>query len=381
MTIIQLTTVHPRNDNRIFNKECSTLKYLPFAKLFLVVADGNGSGRWNGLKVIDLGGIGKGRIKRAILGNTTVFMQMRRMNPSIVHFHDPELIPVGLLCKLFGMLVVYDVHESVPSTIMKRKYLPQGMRKAASVFIDRIEKIAGRVFDCIVAATPAIGMRFPRNKTTIIQNFPIKGELLSVSGKAYKNRPFDFVYVGGLTRERAAVEMLNALCRINVKSEVKLHIAGNFRPEELKKKMEKTEGWQYVVFYDWVDRCKMSDILSQARAGLVLFHPTPNHVDSQPNKLFEYMSASLPVIASDFPLWRKIVEGADCGLLVDPQDSDAIAEAMQWILEHPEKAKQMGENGRRAVDEVYNWEAESEKLLVMYKDLINLQQPGVMDKR
>lgn len=82
------------------------------------------------------------------------------------------------------------------------------------------------------------------------------------------------------------------------------------------------------------------------------------------------MSAGLPVIASDFPLWRTIVDGVQCGLLVDPQDPNDIAHAMQWILENPEKAKQMGKNGKRAVEETYNWEKESKKLISMYNELI-----------
>jgi glycosyltransferase involved in cell wall biosynthesis len=82
------------------------------------------------------------------------------------------------------------------------------------------------------------------------------------------------------------------------------------------------------------------------------------------------MSASLPVIASDFPLWREIVDGAGCGLLVDPKDPHAIANAMRWIIDHPAEAAEMGQRGRKAVEQRYNWEAESESLIALYLDLL-----------
>ena len=106
-------------------------------------------------------------------------------------------------------------------------------------------------------------------------------------------------------------------------------------------------------------------------AGMVIFRPVPNHINSQPNKLFEYMSAGIPVIASNFPLWQQIVEGNKCGLCVDPLNTRAIAEAIDYMVEHPEEAEEMGQNGREAVLEKYNWEIEEQKLLSFYQQVLN----------
>ena len=105
--------------------------------------------------------------------------------------------------------------------------------------------------------------------------------------------------------------------------------------------------------------------------GLVVLHPTRNYLDALPVKMFEYMAAGLPVIASDFPLWRKIIDGAGCGLLVDPLDPQAIAEAIDWVLAHPEEAEAMGRRGREAVEAIYNWERESETLVNLYKQFLS----------
>jgi hypothetical protein len=107
------------------------------------------------------------------------------------------------------------------------------------------------------------------------------------------------------------------------------------------------------------------------RVGLVILHPNINYVQSQPVKLFEYMAAGLPVIASDFPLWREIIDGAKCGLLVDPFDVKGIAEAITWLLEHPHEAELMGKRGQEAVYQKFNWNTEADKLIACYNELIS----------
>jgi glycosyltransferase involved in cell wall biosynthesis len=118
-----------------------------------------------------------------------------------------------------------------------------------------------------------------------------------------------------------------------------------------------------------LDRPQVAQLLARAKIGMVLLHPTANYLNAQPVKLFEYMSVGLPVIASDFPLWRGIVESAGCGLLVDPLDPVTIARALVWLLRHPAEAREMGRNGERAVAEKYNWERESESLVSAYAHL------------
>jgi glycosyltransferase involved in cell wall biosynthesis len=118
-----------------------------------------------------------------------------------------------------------------------------------------------------------------------------------------------------------------------------------------------------------IDRKAVGKIFSLSMAGLVLFHPAPHHTEANPNKLFEYMAAGLPVIASNFPLYKEFVEGNGSGICVDPQDPEAIAKAITWIADHPVEAEQMGRRGRNAVHTRYNWDRESKILLAVYREL------------
>jgi glycosyltransferase involved in cell wall biosynthesis len=120
----------------------------------------------------------------------------------------------------------------------------------------------------------------------------------------------------------------------------------------------------------FLDREGVRDVLHRAVAGLVTFLPLPNHIDAQPNKMFEYMSAGVPVIASHFPLWREIVEGNRCGICVDPLQPAAIAEAIDFLIANPLEAERMGRSGQKAVQERYNWAIEEQKLLAFYGALL-----------
>ena len=367
MSIAVLTTVHPRTDVRILVKQVSTLASRLDTQVTFYVQDGQGNQRdpERHIDVVDTGPLRGGRLTRMTKGAWRMYRTVRPTRPRIAHFHDPELIPVGVLLKLSGIKVIYDVHEDLPRQIMGKYWINPILRRTVAVLAEAMEWIAARTFDGLVTATPTISARFPADKTITVQNFPLYSEFCSQIERAYCDRPLHFAYIGALGRLRGSKEMVEAVNELSM-GPVKLEIAGKFFNLSDEREAHSLNGWKHVRFYGWADRVAVGEILSRARAGLVTLHPTSSYRDAYPVKMFEYMAAGLPVIASDFPLWRSIVEGANCGLLVDPLNPKEIAQAMQWILDHPNEAEEMGRRGRQAVRETYSWESEADKLLQFY---------------
>ena len=285
----------------------------------------------------------------------------------VYHLHDPELLPAGVLLTRQGKCVVFDAHESLRSTILTKSWIPSYFRPLLSRLISHVEAYLTARVSGVIAATPAIAKESRNRNTAIVQNFPRIDELMEQSAVRYEDRQNVVAFVGGISRVRGALEMVKAVGIVAERFPIRFILAGHAQERSLVEELESLPGWQHTESLGWRSHVEVPGLLGTARAGLVLFHPAPNHVEAQPNKLFEYMSAGLPVIASNFSLWQDIVGSANCGLLVDPLDPQQIANAIEWIFENPEEANRMGSRGREAVLSKYNWESESKKLISFYR--------------
>src|SRR5262249_18418576 len=156
----------------------------------------------------------------------------------------------------------------------------------------------------------------------------------------------------------------------------RLELAGWFWNSTSMSELTNTPEWDQVCWHGMLDRTGVADLLGSVRAGLSVLHPEQNFLTALPVKMFEYMAAGIPVIASDFPLWREIIRAAGCGILVDPRDSSAIADAVNYLLTHDEEAEAMGRRGRHAVEEQFNWDREAEKLLAFYRSITHASDKG-----
>ncbi|HEX3375873.1 MAG TPA: glycosyltransferase [Candidatus Acidoferrales bacterium] len=197
-------------------------------------------------------------------------------------------------------------------------------------------------------------------------------EISAPSGNSFKDRNPTLIYVGmRITRSRGAEEMIRSMALLPKDLRADLKLVGNWENPELASSLEKLPGWNRTTFLGLLDRTEVAGELQKAYAGLVILHPEANYVTSQPVKLYEYMCAGLPVIASDFPVWREIVTKARCGLLVNPMKPQEIAQAMEYLLTHPEEAEEMGRRGLQAIMDNYNWANEEQELLRFYNKLLS----------
>ncbi|MGH7232351.1 MAG: glycosyltransferase family 4 protein [Nitrospiraceae bacterium] len=369
MRVIHLSTIHGPLDVRIFYKECRTLAQAGY-EVHQVVFNPPASSQ---------DGIAFHSIQRAAripfiprilsrLRNT--YAVARPLRAHVYHFHDPELVPVGLLLKLQGAKVIYDVHEDSPQEALSINKDRPNRGRMYFVFYVVCDWLAKWLLDGMVAATPALVQRFRAKKTVLVQNFPIQESFQSMISIPYADRRPVAVYVGSIAEIRGINEMVRAMSLIPSHVAATLTLAGRYDPPELEQEVMRLPGWDRIEFRGWLSRDEITQLLGHARLGIVLLHPTPEYLESQPVKLYEYMAAGLPIIASDFPLWRELYEPVGCCMFVNPLDSKAIANAIEWMLDRPQEADLMGRRGIEAVKTRFNWEEEGKKLLQFYEEVV-----------
>ncbi len=357
--ITHLTSAHPRYDTRIFIKECGSLakEY----EVTLVVADGLGNEQKENINIVDVGKI-EGRVNRILKTTKRVLEKAIELDSHIYHLHDPELIPVGIKLKKLGKIVIFDAHEDVPKQIMAKHYLNSFTKKILSYLYARYEIYTLKKFDLVIGATPILRDKFLSLgiESIDINNFPLLDEFITLEPKFNTNT---ICYVGLLYETRGIEQLIRAIEELDIT----LIVAGAFHDKKYEEYIRSLKGWQKVDFRGFVGRDEVKEILRSSVAGIVTLHPTPSYIEAYPVKLFEYMSASIAVVSSNFRLYQELLGSG--GICVDPLSIDEIREAIKTLIDDKARAREYGKNGRERVLEKYNWGLEEEKLLKIYSKL------------
>lgn len=362
--ICHITSAHPADDIRIFHKQCVTLAETGYE--VHLVATGTLLTNAKGVihHVIPMNQQCS-RLKRMLFRSWKAYRLAKRTEALVFHFHDPELLPYGLLLKWQGYRVIYDAHEDLPRDVMTKRWIPLILRKAVAVLIEKVEDFIARRLDKVICATPFIAKRFQDAgaNATYVRNFPHLAE--SKVDFTQNERP-SICYVGVISPQRGIVEMIQAIEPLDVR----LILAGRFVDSKTETLVRSLPGWEKVDYRGVVLHQGVRDIFAKSSLGLCVLHASQTHNESLPIKLFEYMEAGLPVLASNFLAWEPIVNQAMCGFCIDPLDIVEIRCKILWFLSHVEEAKQMGLRGRLAAEEVYNWGMEKKRLLDVYEQIL-----------
>ena len=370
--LIHITTVHNRYDVRIQYKYCKTLSDDKDFIVTQVVADGIGTEKLNDLTILDLGKIKYGRLGRFVIGNFKIlkFGLVNKMD--LLHFHDPELLPSMIFLKFIGKRIIFDMHENFPLQILTKTYLPKFVRIVLSKVMQFFQNISF-YFIPVIFSEFSYGKYFPtiREKETIL-NYPLKNEVLSI--KAEKLNEFTIGYMGSVTIERGALIMLEAVSRLRKQGEsINILFVGpldnNIKEHSICIEAIKN-GW--AIFKGRLKPREGWFLMSQCHIGMAVLKNSPNFVESYPTKLFEYMLLNIPIITSNFPLYKEIMDDAECGIVVNPNSNIEICDAILEIKNSKKKRMLMGYNGKKAAIEKYSWEtSELYKIKRFYNKLLN----------
>ena len=366
LKVAHLTSVHPASDTRIAYRECATLAQAGYD--VVLVAAGSLAEVPPGVRLHSVA-LPRNRFERMTRTIWDVFRAALLERADVYHFHDPELMGVGLALRALGARVVFDVHEDIPQDIIDKPWILPLLRRPVSRVSEFTLRALQQWFSAIVAATPAIARRFANRRTIVVANYPRIEELPQAVSGAFSERAPAAVYLGAITELRCITEIVQAFCSTELAPNIRLRLGGHFESEALEHRVRGMRGWQRVDFLGFCRRSEVRGVLGSARAGLLLFRQAANHEEAMPTKLFEYLGAGLPVIISDTLQCSSIVRENRCGIVVNPTDADAIARAITFLVENPSTAQTMGERGRQLVREHYQWSSEASKLTRLYAEI------------
>ena len=353
---------HRAFDPRVFGKEARSLAKAGFDVTFLVPHDKDEERE--GVRILSVPRYPKGW-KKLVTSPWLLYRRALKLpKDSIFHLHDSELLWIGVLLKLRGRKLIYDAHEDTPLQITYQHWIPKLLRKPYGWFYYVLEKLVGHWFDAIIIAEPVIQQYFPEPKTTLVRNFPILSEF--VPYKPYSTRSKNVIYVGLVSKVRGAIEMAEAAKIANAGEGFKMIFVGDFSPANLR---DDIIDKYPVECMPWMNTPQLMKFVMDASAGMIVPHPIERYNTNYPVKVFEYMAAGMPVIASKFGESARFVQEANAGIVVDPLNPKEIADAIHWVLDHPGEAAAMGERGKKLIVEKYNWEGESNRLVELYRRL------------
>ncbi|MCD4658336.1 MAG: glycosyltransferase [Planctomycetes bacterium] len=371
--VVHMTSVHNPFDVRIFHKECKSLHKAVFDVSLIAPHDNDEIVECIKILAVPKS---KNRLLRMIKTTWQVFRRAFKEKASIYHFHDPELIPMGLLLKLLGKNVIYDIHEDYVTSIKIKDYFNKTTGYAIAAFFNYFERFCSLFFENIIAEKYYI-FRFP-NSTEIL-NYQILSKLDNNHNNNSNNihnvsSNCNLLYTGSISVYRGA--LIYAAIPESL-PDIRIYLIG-YCPEALYQKLSNKDiinkqlfiidGNKYLPYDEMIQQYNSK----QWVCGLAIFPYNPHYIKKILGKFYEYMYMKIPIICSDFPVWNNFIAENKCGISVNPNEMASITKAIDWLIKHPDEAKQMGENGHNAVKARYNWEIQEAKLISIYRSILKI---------
>lgn len=377
--VVHLTTVHHPFDTRIYHKECVSLHKAGFDVSLIVPLEGKMPEEViqtkEGIRLIATKKR-KNRLARMLISTFDTYRIAKNEQADYYHIHDPELLWVGKLLKRKTNTVIYDVHEDYQTSLLQKDYLPKPIKKLFAKIYHQIEAFLIKQMD-ICLAEKYYQENYPTGQ--LILNYPVLNKDLISQERAEQPVADAIIYTGNVTEERGS--KLHALIP-TIDSYVNVHIYGKcVKPiaDEMKRIASNSED---RLHFTGIDQFVPREAIDQAYisknwlAGMAIFPPSAHYERKELTKFFEYMTAGIPIICSNFPVWQAFIDKHKCGLTVDPNEPEQWQEALNFLRDNPIEREQMIENGRRAVLTELNWETEEEKLINWYQTIQKSSNEG-----
>ena len=361
--IYHITIAHNRNDSRIYQRMVKSLSKLNL-KIKMIVLDNKGDEIIDNVYIIDLG-------KNNIIYSNHIIKQIRLFfklvnTKAILHFHEPILLPLAIILRITGNIVIFDMHENLHLQIITKKWIiPKIIKIFISIIYRKIENIFLNLVNGVTVPQPImVDMYKNQNKNIIsISNFYIadKNENLNnlLENKDYKK----LIYSGTVSKERGFVNMLNLMS--NLPKEYTLHIAGNVS-KDLKKQIPSSLK-KNIILHGYLDMQDLKKLYKICGIGLIMFNNIGQYYMSNSLKLFEYMHYGMFIIMPNFGEWINFNKNYNVGLNLKTNDALDCSKRIKNLKHN--LLKDISEKNLKSVQKYFIWNREVNKLLTFYKSL------------
>lgn len=369
--VVHITTVHHPYDPRIYYKQCMSLHNAGYEVILIAQQPDESSieDLRNKIKHIPIKSY-KSRWKRMLFGVNDAYKKAKKLNADIYVFHDPELLFVASRLKKRDNIVIYDIHEDYVTSILQKKYIPSLFRQIIAKGYKVIEKLLIRKMELSLAEKYYKDIY---RRGTCILNYPLINNNLLKNQNDDRPRVNKVLYTGNVTVDRGALihaklPVIDPDLMVKFVGKCSRTLANNmYEVAGNKKDQIHVQGIDQFIVKDEIEKTYHSE---NWLAGIALFPPTEHYMKKELTKFFEYMNAGLPIVCSNFPIWKEFIEKYQCGIVVDPFNDEEIKSAIDTLRNNPQLADKMGNNGRKAVLEELNWGVQESKLLSWYEQLL-----------
>lgn len=366
--VCHLSSVHFAIDTRIYFKQCKTLSKQYQVSLIAIhptheIIDD--------IQIIPFKRY-HNRKFRVFCSWFIMLLKSIKVNAKVYHFHDPELIPCGLVLRLLGKKVIWDVHENIADDIFDKHWIRY--RKIAYYVFSFFEYLACKSFYLILAEKSYLTRYQKKSKNiSLVLNY-CQTDFFEPHIKKDYRASGNLFYIGILLENRGILQILEAIKKLKEEGyDFHFHCVGELF-SDLNKQIHALSYYEEIKeqlhFYGRKTLDKGYEMAKNMDIGMCLIWPMKNSTESYPTKLFEYMAVGLPIITSNFPLYESVVLENKVGICVNPLDLESIKKAILDIHNDVEKSKHMGDLGKKTVKELYSWDSESAELTRVYDRLL-----------
>jgi glycosyltransferase involved in cell wall biosynthesis len=271
--------------------------------------------------------------------------------------------------------VIYDVHESFIDILAEADWIHKWAKPLVCAAWDKWECRLVRRCGGIVAVTETIGQRYRQmnSKVQVVSNYPVWDDINDLP--PVQRDGITCVFSGAIRPACGITQILKALAILKERGlAVPMALAGGVVSDRfLASIWDEAEGLGVrgqIQYHGVLSKKDSLALQHKSSIGLVAYPPFRQNLASLPIKLMECMALGLPVVFSDFPNYRRIAETTGAGIMVNPTHPVEIADAIECLVHNPDLARRMGEAGKQAVREQFNWKEESRKLLHLYRELV-----------